>query len=274
VLAAVLVVGATYGQTRPAALVGQWVTLGGGKIELFADGTGVVNGGSITWSVQNNRFMMQAGGKGVVSDYKISGYELILTNDNNESETFVKKEKLEEYKEKEQQRIEKMSRYFIDSRDGKKYRKVRIGGKVWMAQNLNYEIDGSSCYNCNEYGRSYYWEDAMSACPLGWHLPSREEWEALVTASGGNVAGKALKSTSGWYKYGNGTDEFGFSAIAGGHIINNTVDYGKDGFWWTATEFEYEEGRAYCRYMYYVDRNVFSDIKDKFNKFSVRCVAD
>lgn len=46
---------------------------------------------------------------------------------------------------------------------------------VWMAENLNYEYEGSLCYkneenNCPIYGRLYVWSDALDVCPEGWHL--------------------------------------------------------------------------------------------------------
>ena len=122
-----------------------------------------------------------------------------------------------------------------DSRDGQTYRTVTIGNQTWMAQNLNYETEDSYCYddkpaNCATYGRLYVWEAALDACPSGWHLPSKEEFEVLLTAVGGiqdaednwhwNDAGKKLKSVKGWYdengKSGNGSDVFGFSALSTG----------------------------------------------------------
>ncbi len=169
---------------------------------------------------------------------------------------------------------------FTDSRDGYKYKTVKIGGKTWMAQNLNYQTGNSWCYdddnsNCDKYGRLYDWTTAKTACPKGWRLPSREDWNALVTAAGGNVAGKALKSTSGWNKNGNGTDEFGFSALPGGfrYYTGSTFgDAGNYGYWWTATGDS--GGYAYDRNVYYGSDYVGEDGSIRGVGLSVRCVAD
>lgn len=142
---------------------------------------------------------------------------------------------------------------FADARDGQAYKWVKIGEQVWMAQNLNYkpESGNSWCYdnadtNCAKYGRLYDWETAMAACPAGWRLPDTADWNRLVETAGGyEVAGGALKATSGWDEYQgqntNGTDVYGFSALPGG---NRTVYFdgiGRFSEWWTATE--YSNGR-------------------------------
>ncbi|GBU22951.1 hypothetical protein R80B4_02864 [Fibrobacteres bacterium R8-0-B4] len=154
-----------------------------------------------------------------------------------------------------------------------------------MAQNLNYKpSSGNSwCYEnkeiyCDIYGRLYDWSTAKSACDKmggGWHLPSRAEWDTLVAMVGGSSAGKALKSTYGWYDDGNGSDAFGFSALPGGYRYYSDGSFtnaGNDGNWWTAEESS--SGYAYYRYMYdyndYVDEYYYYND----NAFSVRCVAD
>lgn len=119
--------------------------------------------------------------------------------------------------------------YFVDNRDGKTYRKVKIGDQTWMAQNLNYKGEGKDtigyCYgknsaNCNTYGRLYPIEETIekgSVCPDGWHLPDTTEWFALFSAvDGKETAATHLNSTSGWTEPGNGDDKFGFSALPGG----------------------------------------------------------
>jgi uncharacterized protein (TIGR02145 family) len=168
---------------------------------------------------------------------------------------------------------------FTDARDGKTYRTVKIGEQVWMAENLNYETDSSWCYdnknfNCKKYGRLYTWDAAMKACPVGWHLPTRQEWNELVSFAGGDNAGTKLKSKSpNW----DGTDDYGFSALPGGirgirGLVGTFGGLGADGYWWTATE--YDASYAWFRDMYtgYTDVNENGD--DKGNGLSVRCLRD
>jgi len=129
---------------------------------------------------------------------------------------------------------------FTDPRDNKQYKMVTIGNQTWMAENLNYNASGSKCYdndenNCKKYGRLYNWETAREACPNGWYLPSKIKWDILVNFAGGkDIAGKKLKATKGWNyddknaRTGNGTDEFGFSALPGGAHANGNFDCAGD----------------------------------------------
>ena len=141
-----------------------------------------------------------------------------------------------------------------DERDGQIYKTVTIGTQTWMAENLNYETENSSCYNrevkCTKFGRFYTWAAAMDSvgiwgingkgcgnkatckptypvrgvCPSGWHIPSKAEFDRLVKFVGGKTnGGKKLKSTSGWHIYddvradgGNGSDDYGFNALSSG----------------------------------------------------------
>lgn len=217
-----------------------------------------------------------------------------------------KKTEAEKMKEELRKSFEKTAAYFTDLRDSQNYHVVTIGGKTWMAENLNYRIsNGSWCYNsdnfnCVKYGRLYSWSAAKAVCPAGWHLPSRQEWDSLARGAGGKFrsdntedgviwdgAAKRLKSKSNWnfnhidYLNGNGTDNYGFSALPGGtysydpqHIGGNSFhSVGDIGHWWTATE---TEGGVYGWRMYF-DFNGMTVCRHDINSgdaYSVRCVAD
>jgi len=185
-----------------------------------------------------------------------------------------------------------------DTRDGKKYKTIKIGEQVWMAENLNHNASGSKCYgnklaNCCEYGRLYNWKTAMAVCPSGWHLPSKEEWDILYryVEDGksdnstpyeiySETAGKFLKATNGWKdhegKSGNGEDKFGFSALpgGGGHPGSRFRDVGEKGLWWSSSDDERENYFAYCHGIYNSIDKAHSATMYKDILYSVRCVQD
>ena len=164
-----------------------------------------------------------------------------------------------------------------DPRDGKTYKTVVIGTQTWMAENLNYEISNSWCYenkeeNCEKYGRLYTWAAAMSAVPNGWHLPTNEEWGILATNVGGVAnAGTKLKSKNGWNS-GNGTDDYGFAAFpAGSQVSGSFRSLGSYARFWTANEFS--SSNAYYRY-FNTGASMYSDYTNKSLGYSVRLVKD
>ena len=180
---------------------------------------------------------------------------------------------------------------FTDPRDNQTYNTIVIGEQEWFAQNLNYETNNSWCYwnnssICDEYGRLYTWDAATSACPDGWHLPTDDEWKQLEMFLGmsqleadstgwrGADEGKKIKSTTGWYSGGNGTDEVGFSALPGGNYFANGyfINLGQHGYWWSATE-KYTTA-AWYRLLSWDYYQVCRSYDVKGNGFSVRCVRD
>jgi uncharacterized protein (TIGR02145 family) len=284
---------------NPSALAGRWVGVSGedrdAMMELLSDGTGIITGkgskgDAIKWKTENGRFYMTVFGlEGWASGYKLQGSLLTLTGDDGKINEYTKCNKdckeaaKEHFKAKFASKVKKSS--FTDSRDGKGYKTVKFDNKTWMAENLNFNAEGSKCYdnesaNCQKYGRLYNWSTATEACPSGWHLSHDGEWSILVDFAGGNeVAGNILKASSGWDDYegksGNGVDAFGFSALPGGRGGYSDVSFGNVGTygsWWSATEFEDELFYYWdmdCSYAY-VD-NRFSGMTDLL---SVRCVQD
>lgn len=193
---------------------------------------------------------------------------------------------------------------FTDSRDGQSYDVVKIGNLSWMAANLNYATEMSVCpdgdsRNCKRLGRLYTWADAKTVCPEGWRLPTKADFEALVNAASGDAAqfhngnsdavsnkvGAALKSRDGWFKKGNGSDEFGFNALPAGYrgavlkTDDGTVTGGKfDGiggyaYFWSATEDpENSESNAFYLFLSFSSDAASLNAFAKEDYRSVRCV--
>ena len=167
-----------------------------------------------------------------------------------------------------------------DSRDGQVYPIVQIGNQCWLQKNMNYETGTSWCYaydtsNCNTYGRLYDWHTAIGICPSGWHLPSDEEWTILTAFLGGEfIAGSKMKSVSGWYFNGNGTNSSGFTALPGGNCYRNELFNGRTSraYFWSSTETS--SINAWNRHLYYNQEAVSRDNYGKTHGFSVRCVKD
>jgi uncharacterized protein (TIGR02145 family) len=205
---------------------------------------------------------------------------------------------------------------FIIDVEGNVYRIVTIGSQIWMAENLKTTTynDGSTipnitdntewsnlttgayCWYDNDienkaiYGALYNWHTVNTGklCPTSWHVPSDEEWEDLAQfindemgpygKSGDDWAymGQLLKTTSGWYNGGNGTDDFGFSGIPSGW--RNKDGYfdliGKIAFWWSKTEKSTNNVYSWCRYVSYSPSHFQKNYYFKERGFSIRCIKD
>ena len=168
----------------------------------------------------------------------------------------------------------------LKDEDGNVYKTVKIGHQVWMAENLKVKTENSWCHDgnetiCRKYGRLYDWNAAKSACPTGWHLPSKSEFEMLFNAVGGeSKAGKVLKSKTGWYNNGNGTDAVGFSALPAGSRYNDGYFYYDRtiAYFWSSTKDG--EDHAYEMHLDYYYENAYLNNYSKNYGFSVRCLKD
>jgi hypothetical protein len=158
---------------------------------------------------------------------------------------------------------------------------------------------------CDKYGRLYDWETAMRVCPDGWHLPSLKEWQKLSYWVD-DETGKKLKSTSGWKcigewmvlsdyfsewydewgdlistmshdgscdRLGDGSDEFGFSALPGGVISHKgSSGYAREyGFWWSSAN--KGDTASFLSLVHFTD-NLGGGDANKLHQLSVRCVKD
>ena len=137
--------------------------------------------------------------------------------------------------------------------------------------------------------------DRRGICPVGWHLPSQEEWTQLETyvysqseyscSYLGDVA-KALASETGWY---NSTDYYycsvgndpssnnatGFSAVpAGGGTNSSFNDAGTDAWFWSSSQRDPYLTVAIARRLSYNSKSLLKQYTAKYNGYSVRCLRD
>jgi uncharacterized protein (TIGR02145 family) len=161
---------------------------------------------------------------------------------------------------------------FIDERDGSTYKTIKIGNQIWMSENIGYnpKMEGYFPYdriksNITKYGYLYKWKVAMSVCPSGWHLPSKDEYDKLIFY------------ISYTYKQNNSNPllingDSGFSVLLGGWrtaiVEFKAIDIAT-GFW-TSTEFD--KFNANFIYFDYKISSINSGAKD--NAFYVRCIKD
>ncbi len=193
--------------------------------------------------------------------------------------------------------------------DGNSYQTVQIGNQIWMAENLktskysNGDIinnvsdslqwqnltNGAWVYYNNNQdgcGKLYNWYavmDSRNICPIGWHVPSIQEFNELANQIGGfSVSGGKLKST-GTIQSGTGlweapntgaTDEFGFSGNPCGSRRENGEFHGKGYalFLWTSTE--YDSSKASYRFLNYNMEGLEAFWLDKKSGFCIRCIMD
>jgi uncharacterized protein (TIGR02145 family) len=160
--------------------------------------------------------------------------------------------------------------------DDREWNNLTSPGYCWYENNLNNKID---------YGVLYNWYSVDSAsngyrniCPVGWHVPTDDDWTKLSTYLGGeSVAGGKLKETGliHWQNPNTGADnETGFTALPGGcrDFDGSFHGIGSFGFWWSSTGFVI--GGAWCWYLSYNDSGEYSYGRYEQDGFSVRCIKD
>ena len=203
----------------------------------------------------------------------------------------------------------------VSDASGIQYKSVFIGEQEWMAENLrttkysdgsiingsntitnsNWYSDqmakwcnyGNSSSNDLVYGKLYNWyvinpasNGNKNVCPTGWHVPSLQDWNLLITYIGGSeVAGGLLKdasqATSSWLTPNtNATDFYKFKALPGGIRGQSGVfdDLNYYGYFWTSTEFN--EMTSEAKLLLYQFGKIESRKIYKSDGISIRCIKD
>ena len=166
---------------------------------------------------------------------------------------------------------------------------ITVKGNTWKARNISHATMGLSFRNSpildNVMGKLFTWEEATTACPDGWHLPTVAEFEASFADADGKIAAGELMAKASFldqemWEYWPQmviSNKYGFNAIPVGYI--DTVDpfttynkYGEYAMWWTADE---SAGLGTYLYIYKEYPEVRKGQGDKKTlAMSVRCVKD
>jgi len=201
--------------------------------------------------------------------------------------------------------------------DGHTYSTVEIGSQCWMQQNLRTSryangdvipnVSGSTEWSGlstgawvhydNDtqyelpYGKLYNWfagDDPRNLCPAGWHVPSFQDWDILISFLGGDaIAGAAMKEagTQHWNAPNQGsTNSSGFTALPAGYRSawgdfenwDSEPTIGEGTFWWSTSEWI---GGSPCCGRPVGVHNWYDDVTsnqahEKQHGYSIRCVKD
>ena len=191
---------------------------------------------------------------------------------------------------------------FTDTRDGKKYKTVKIYKQWWMSENLDVSTyrngdiiphiqdreewadltTGAWCYYENNaergenYGKLYNWyavNDPRGLAPKGWHIPSDDEWQVLIEYLGGSY-GAAKRMGDEISNLWPSKNESGFTAIQSGGC-NEEGYYTTSSYvhFWSSTELsnKYQTARYYSLR---AGIEISDYTADKRSGMCVRCVKD
>lgn len=197
----------------------------------------------------------------------------------------------------------------VADEEGNAYNTTLIGNQCWLTENLNsgtmidmsanpsdnstiekYCLENQSA-NCAEYGGLYKWDELMAyqteegargICPVGWHVPTTDEWLTLVNFLGGWVdAADKLKEagTEHWGTGNLGTNSSGFTAIPCAFLLDNSTWYNYSNAWFhTSTE---NPDNTNWAGVYYINglppdesQVHFSQDYKKDDAMSVRCIKN
>ncbi len=198
--------------------------------------------------------------------------------------------------------------------DGNIYHAVKIGSQVWLEENLKTTKfnDGTAipfkdvaadwsaaataslpayCWqnndplNLNPYGALYnfYALDTLSnggknVCPIGWHVPSADEWNSLINnLNGPALAGGRLKERgiTHWILPNTGaTNDSGFTAVPGGRRgpSGTFAAFNSIGYYRTRTADVFPS--CYYVQLNYNDQTSANTIWNNGIGMSVRCIRD
>jgi len=195
--------------------------------------------------------------------------------------------------------------------DGNEYYSIVLGDQEWMIENLAtaHFNDGSDIllisndleweettkpgycwyFNVEPLDKkidgafyNFYSVNSGKLCPIGWHIPSDEEWKIFELYLGipeneidmrgwrGEGTATLLKAREEW-NCPEG-DQYGFKALPLGFRNGCFGERGEDATWWTSTK--YDDGTAWAREICNRETTIDRNYTTYNGGFSVRCIKN
>ena len=208
----------------------------------------------------------------------------------------------------------------VTDADGNVYPTVKIGDQEWMARNLRtttyhdrnrtpipfvghdpkddndwsslsddaysyFDTSGTEyqAWSIEQFGNLYNWfavVDSRNLCPVGWRIPSSQDWLDLINNNGGtNSAGGSLKMAglAYWLAPNLGADNrSGFAGLPSGGRFGSFSFIGTAGLWWSSSGTTQPglENEAIRLRLDHGTEEASLVFNTKQNGYSVRCVKD
>lgn len=165
----------------------------------------------------------------------------------------------------------------------KKEEDCMVGGRLynWGAAIDCYQIFLTSKVDCCNNSRICTMDFArvQGVCPVGWHLPTEDDWDTLIDYLGGEKTAQViLKSQIGWNVNngvdGNGSDVVGFSALPSGLYFPGIGFIGagdRTGFW---RYVEYSGHMVGTIFLNGLNSLSIRSTSKKENYHAIRCIHD
>ena len=176
-------------------------------------------------------------------------------------------------------------------------KKIKIAGDFWMSRNLNVQVfrNGDSipeaktneewinagknqqpawCYynndsgNGGEYGKLYNWyavNDPRGLAPLGWHIPTVDDWNRLIDSLGGYDS-----AVISYFNKNKSKDSEFNSVTLGGRYPKKFGSHDRSVIWWSSEQFNKKFANAQV-IDFHKEQTVMA-ISDKSFGFPVRCI--
>lgn len=206
----------------------------------------------------------------------------------------------------------------VSDHEGNTYKTITIGNQTWMAENLKTTtfrngdiikenvkdniygkqwVYENKMNNLNTYGRLYNWYavmDSRNIAPIGWRLPTKEDWSILIqyliqngfnynNSLIDNKVSKSVASRTIWSfsktrgAVGNSLDSnnaSGLSLVPGGYR-DGTSSFKNlffNGYWWSSSE--YNDENAWYMFLGESSVSFISHGGSKNCGFAVRCIRE